>query len=205
MTPDGQSTWSLVGAVAAAGAASACCTIPLAFVYAGVGGAWLGGLAVLEPMRPLFVTMAVAGLGFSAQREWKMSQKSGCDCDSRLPAGLRRGMLALAAVTTGLLIVSPSIITASSTIDLPTPSSNLVETVGLERVVLHVEGMTCAGCTVTVERALIGLAGVREVVVSYEPPETVVVYHPAEVSLEALTTATAAVGYPSKPGPAEQK
>lgn len=57
----------LVGGIIAAIAASLCCVGPLVLVMLGVGGAWVGNLAVLEPFRPYFLGAALVALFFA----WK--------------------------------------------------------------------------------------------------------------------------------------
>ena len=57
----------LIGGVIAAIAASLCCVGPLVLVMLGVGGAWVGNLALLEPFRPYFLGAAVIALFFA----WK--------------------------------------------------------------------------------------------------------------------------------------
>lgn len=48
---DAKTNWSMGAALGAGVAASACCTIPLALVSLGIGGAWIGSLTALEPYR----------------------------------------------------------------------------------------------------------------------------------------------------------
>ena len=57
----------LIGGVIAAIAASLCCVGPLVLVMLGIGGAWVGNLAVLEPFRPYFLGAAIIALFFA----WK--------------------------------------------------------------------------------------------------------------------------------------
>lgn len=45
--------------------ASACCLGPLALVYLGLGGAWLGNLRALQPFKPVFVGIALVALFFA--------------------------------------------------------------------------------------------------------------------------------------------
>jgi len=51
--------------------AGACCVAPLLLVTAGVGGAWLANLQLLEPYRPLFIGIALAALGFAGWRLYR--------------------------------------------------------------------------------------------------------------------------------------
>jgi mercuric ion transport protein len=57
----------LIGGVIAAIAASLCCVGPLVLVMLGIGGAWVGNLAALEPFRPYFLGAAIFSLFFA----WK--------------------------------------------------------------------------------------------------------------------------------------
>lgn len=61
---DGRSSFSMLGALGAAFAASLCCTGPLLYVALGIGGAGLAN--TFEPLRPwlLGLTAILLGLGF---------------------------------------------------------------------------------------------------------------------------------------------
>lgn len=48
--------------------AGACCVAPFVLVSAGLGGAWLANLQLLEPYRPVFIAIALAALGFAGWR-----------------------------------------------------------------------------------------------------------------------------------------
>ncbi|KQW67783.1 MULTISPECIES: mercuric transporter MerT family protein [Sphaerotilaceae] len=56
---------SLLGGVAAAIGASACCAGPLLLVVLGVGGAWGSRLVALEVYQPYFVAAALAFFGYA--------------------------------------------------------------------------------------------------------------------------------------------
>jgi len=51
--------------------ASTCCLGPLVLITLGVSGAWIGNLAVLEPYRPIFMSVAVVALYFAWRRIWR--------------------------------------------------------------------------------------------------------------------------------------
>lgn len=187
-------SWGLAAALGAAVAASACCTIPLALVALGFSGAWIGTLTALEPFRPLFIGLAVGALAYAGYREWKMSRRPDCDCETSLSILVRRTLLGVGALAVAVLIVSPSLIAAAGADDQPADAVP----VKTEQVVLEVEGMTCASCNITVRRALTNIDGVQEARVTFEPPRAVVTYDAAKVSVEALMRATKNVGYPSR-------
>lgn len=48
--------------------ASACCLVPLALVFMGLGGAWIATFQMLEPYRPVFIGAAVVALFFAYRR-----------------------------------------------------------------------------------------------------------------------------------------
>jgi len=59
---------SLAGGVLAAFGATACCFGPLLLVVLGVGGAWAGRLALLEPYQPYLVALTLLFFGLAGYR-----------------------------------------------------------------------------------------------------------------------------------------
>jgi len=205
------SNWSLGAALGAAVGASACCTIPLALVSLGVGGAWIGSLTVLAPYRWIFVALAVGALGYAGYNEWRLSRQPDCDCETMFSSTTRRSLLGVRALAVGALIVSPYLIgpspatatqRAQAAVAGPgsAPGAQASSTpASVRQVVLEVEGMTCRACPKTVSTALKDVDGVYSVDATYEPPEAVVRFDPDKTSVETLTQATENVGYPSQP------
>ena len=64
---------SVGGIVAALGAAT-CCVLPFALFFAGISGAWIGNLTVLEPYRPIFIGTALVALFFAYRRIFRPAQ-----------------------------------------------------------------------------------------------------------------------------------
>lgn len=64
-------------------------------------------------------------------------------------------------------------------------------------VILDIENMDCALCDITIKVALMKVDGVFSAKVSYENLNAVVVFDDEITSIETLTNATAAAGYPS--------
>ena len=85
-----------------------------------------------------------------------------------------------------------SLAAAVSFLAAPAPASTAPRT-----VTLSVPGMTCAACPITIKKALLKVAGVQKVDVSYEKLEAVVTFDDAKTNMDALTNATKRVGYPS--------
>ena len=200
-TPDRGARWGVAAAIGAAVAASACCTVPLLLVSLGVGGAWVGSLTAFEPYRPLFIAVAMGALGFVAWREWRASRLTGTDCDCEEDAvqpRTRRVILGVGALAAVLLLASPWLVRAAS----GPPASTVLSAdapLATARVTLAVEGMSCASCDVTVERALLAVEGVDKAEVSFEPPRAVVSFDPTRATVADLMAATAAAGYPTAP------
>jgi copper chaperone CopZ len=193
MNNDNKTKWGMAAAVGAAVAASACCTIPLVLVAAGLSGAWISTFTALEPFRPFFITVAIGLLGFAGYREYRASRRPDCDCEVSMKDRLRRSLLVVGLLATVGLIASPWIIrgtAGAASSPIATPS---------EQVVLEVEGMSCVSCNVTVRTALMNLEGVQDARVTFDPPQAVVAYDPLRVSTEQLVEATTNVGYPSQP------
>lgn len=196
-------------AIGAALGASACCTIPLALVSLGVGGAWIGSLTALASYRWLFVALAVGAVGYAGYNEWRLSRRPDCDCETIFSSGTRRSLLGLGALAVVALVVSPWLIAPSPSAATqkaraaarkstrPAPSQSATPPASYRQVVLTVEGMTCKACPITVRKALKQVEGVYSAKTTYQPPEAVVRFDPAKTSIEELTTATKNVGYPS--------
>ena len=66
-------------------------------------------------------------------------------------------------------------------------------------VALAITGMTCGHCVAAVKMALAAVPGVEEVEVTLSPPRAAVAYDSSRTTVEMLTKATAAEGYPSSP------
>lgn len=66
------------------------------------------------------------------------------------------------------------------------------------QTVVNVEGRNCTACPTTVQTALEGIDGAHSVRATYKPPEAVVRFDPALVTVEDLTRATSEAGYPSQ-------
>jgi mercuric ion binding protein len=68
---------------------------------------------------------------------------------------------------------------------------------GPKTVTLHVPGMTCAACPITVKKELTKVSGVDKVAIDLEKREALVTFDDTKTTVEALTKATTDAGYPS--------
>ena len=200
--------WSLGAGLGAAVAASACCTIPLALVSLGIGGAWIGSLTALAPYRWIFVTLALGALAYAGYNEWRLSRRPDCDCETAFSSTTRRSLLGVGALAVLAIVVSPWLLGVSPSgatqqAQAAATSSQQAEAsatpASFQQVVLTVDGMTCAACPKTVKTALEGVEGVYSAEATFEPPEAVVRFDPDKVTVEELTRATKNAGYPSEP------
>ena len=200
--------WSMGAGLGAAVAASACCTIPLALVSAGIGGAWIGSLTALAPYRWIFVTLALGALAYAGYNEWRLSRQPDCDCETAFSSTTRRSLLGVGALAVLAIVVSPwmlGVSPSSATQQAQAAATDAQQTeasatpASFQQVVLTVDGMTCAACPKTVKTALEGVEGVYSAEATFEPPEAVVRFDPDKVTVEELTRATKNAGYPSEP------
>src|SRR5436190_12138328 len=76
--------------------------------------------------------------------------------------------------------------------------SEMTGTSGTEKVVLPVEGMTCAACQANVQRALAAAPGVTKAAVNLMTHEATIQYDPAATSPETLVAAINDTGYLSR-------
>lgn len=101
-------------------------------------------------------------------------------------------LTAVAAGATGLCKLCPSVgvaEAAAAPIAIASPAAVL------DTVTLHVEGMTCGGCTLATRKVLERLDGVTSADVSYEKKQAVVIYDPAKVTVAQMIAAVATLKY----------
>lgn len=80
MSGEKTARWPLIGGIAAALAASACCAGPLVMVALGLGGAWIGNLTALEPYRPVFLALGAILLFFAHRKIYR--KPANCEAGS---------------------------------------------------------------------------------------------------------------------------
>jgi Cu2+-exporting ATPase len=81
------------------------------------------------------------------------------------------------------------------------PISVSAQVPGDAAVVLHVDGMHCATCPLTVRTVLQRLDGVKKAAVSAETKTARVTYDPARVTPERMVQVVTAAGYPARAQP----
>ena len=63
---DGNKTfkWAAAGGIVGAIGIASCCLLPFVLLSLGLGGAWMGSLALLTPFKPLFIAITATLLGY---------------------------------------------------------------------------------------------------------------------------------------------
>ncbi len=164
MTGDEQKRGRLatVGAVIAAVLSSACCWLPLLLLGLGVsGGVMASTFASLRPwLLPLSLVLLAVGWYFTLRpAHGTACATDGDDCcapQAELRPGRRFNltMLVIATVMVGTFAFFPNYLGALLPSATPAVADQTVTTV------LGIEGMTCAGCEVHVEKRLEEIPGV---------------------------------------------
>ncbi len=161
--------YTVVASFGAATLASACCWLPLLLIGFGVSA---GGLAAFfESTRPLFlgVMAAVLTLGFYTAyiREEKCEPGSECETATRSLKRFNRGSLWIAMVGAAVFAAFPYYVDRLpfSEAEAATPTQAMQ---AANVILVGIEGMTCAGCAVTVEQVLRQTPGVLSAKVFFE-------------------------------------
>jgi mercuric ion transport protein len=71
MNTNKSGAYTLIAGGIAAILASACCLGPLMLVLLGFGGAWMSNLQVLEPFRPVTLSIAIVFLVLAYRKIWQ--------------------------------------------------------------------------------------------------------------------------------------
>jgi mercuric ion transport protein len=65
---------TMIGSVLAGIGASLCCVAPLVLLSLGIGGAWVATLTVFEPVRPVFMGLALLFIGLTFRKLYLTTQ-----------------------------------------------------------------------------------------------------------------------------------
>ncbi len=200
-TPEKKTRVGLLGAVIGAVAASICCVGPLVLLALGVGGAWVSSLTVLEPYRPFLILITLSFLGYAFYRVYRKPEAEECEDGSYCanPKSDRINKISLWIVTVLVLglIAFPYVVPTGTAASSSQQTSQPQQPVHTKQVVLKVDGMTCNGCVLTVNKSLKKLPGVLNASITLKPPRATVEYDPTKVTPEQMIWATTDAGYPA--------
>ena len=181
----------VVGAVAAAVAASACCLVPMALAVVGVSGAGLG--SVLAPYRVFFLlgTAFALGVGF-----WMAYRRTKDECGCAVPRR-RRGARVTLWITTVLavgLAVYPLLLDG----DARAGETNAAAAATSR---LKISGMDCPECTEMIAKRVKQVPGVVSVSIDYETAIAMVRHDDRAGVLNASIAAVKAAGFRAEVAP----
>ena len=170
--------------------ASICCLGPLLLIALGLGA----GAAVISRYHWLFIAAAIVVLALAWTKYFR--EKTTCDCERNTMQGRRRGAVTLliaTAIVLGFIGMNTGRYLFASTPASAQAQPPLAS--GINRMVIPVEGMTCATCEVGVRYALKSVNGVESARVSAAAKTATVDYDPAKTNPEQLVAAINATGY----------
>ncbi len=159
--------WVFAASMVAAILASACCILPLVFGGLGLSAIALAGL--FEQARPylLVLTAAIVAAGFYFSY-FRAAPDGATACAAPRPriARMSRPLLWVATLAvTGLALFPSYAGIFAGPAPEPHPSLGKVPS---ETIVLRVDGMTCEGCAIEVQRKLAEVPGVLRAEVSFD-------------------------------------
>ena len=170
--------------------ASICCVGPLLLVAVGLGS----GAGFVGRYHWLFLIGGIAVLTWAWAKY--LREKTVCDCEHKTMQGRRSGMFALLIATVivlgfGSLNISRYTFASAP----PSAQAQAQDTNGLSRVVIPVEGMSCATCELPVRHALKRIDGVKSTHVSAATKSATVDYESAKTNPQQLVAAINSSGY----------
>lgn len=175
----------MLGAVAAAVAASACCVVPAVLAAVGVSG--VGFASVLAPYRVYFLVATGVALAVGFWLAYRPAQKDACGCEtgrSRTPAGVG---LWIAAVVSVAVAAYPMVVSGDATAGS--------EGVARATLRLRVSGMDCKPCAKTIAARLDDVPGVVSASVDYDAAAAVIRHDGRDGVAAAAVAAVAAAGF----------
>lgn len=184
-------------ALGTAVAASLCCLTPVMGILAGVGGI-ASTFSWLDPARPYLIAVTVLVLSFAWYKKLRPAKSDGidCTCETNEKPGFwqTKAFLAVVTLTAGLLAAFPyySGVFFKSANAAPI----IVEKENIAMATIHIQGMTCAGCEQSVNKALRDKVGVLETKSDYTQGIAWVKYDKSRTGFEDFRDAVEkTVGY----------
>jgi copper chaperone CopZ len=170
--------------------ATTCCIGPLLLVAIGLGS----GAAFVGRYHWLFLIAGIAVLTWAWAKY--LREKTMCDCEHKTMQGRRSGIFTLLIAT--VIVLGFGSLNISRYVFASAPASAQTQTQlvnRLGRVVIPVEGMSCATCEIAVRHALKRVDGVKSAHVSVVSKTATVDYEPQKTDPQQLVTAINSTGY----------
>lgn len=175
-------------------AASLCCITPILAIVAGVGG-MASLFSWVEPLRPylIVVTLIVLIIAWYVQLKAKKSEPN-CDCETEKNSKTSSSfILGFITVFVGLSLSFPYY--ANYFITTNSANKMDVNSVNWNQTSFKIEGMTCSGCEVAIEKEVANLVGVISVDANYDKSNAIVKFDTLKVSIKEIEKAISKTGY----------
>jgi copper chaperone CopZ len=196
------------GALLSAFVASLCCLGPLLFAALGIGA--FSAASLFQSARPYLLGVAglLLALGFYRayfRRAEACAPGEACATKPVNRAG-RVGLWIVSALALAFAFspyyagyITALIVQARQPARAAAPGASENAPVGLGKVTVAIEGMTCTSCESHVQAALRNTPGVRASDVSYKRGDARIEYDPKQTSVEQIRRAIDATGYKTRP------
>src|SRR6266478_7850710 len=169
---------------------SICCAGPLLLVAIGLGS----GAAFVGRYHWFFLIGGMAVLTWAWTKY--LREKTICDCEHKPMQGRRSAIFTLLIATVIVLGFGSLNISRYTFASAPlSAQAQAQDTNGLSRVVIPVEGMSCATCEIPVRHALKRIDGVKSTHVSAATKSATVDYESAKTNPQQLVSAINSSGY----------
>ncbi len=177
--------------------ASLCCIAPVLALLAGTTGA-ASTFSWVEPFRPYLIglTILVLAIAWYQKLKPKSQEEIDCACEDDKPRFINsKKFLLFVTLFAGVMLAFPYY----SGIFYPnSPVAKevvFVEQSNVREIKVDIEGMTCTGCEVHIEREVNKLDGILAVDANYETANTIVKFDESKVKIEAIEKAISDTGY----------
>src|SRR6266513_956710 len=165
---------------------SICCVGPLLLIALGLGTS----AAIIGRYHWIFVGAAIVVLVWAWTKHFR--EKAQCACEHRAMYGRRISLLTL--IVASVLVVAFAALNISR-YAFPGSAAPVSQSPTFQRIVIPVEGMSCATCEVAVRHALKRIDGVKSAHVSVATKTATVDYDAAKTNTEQLVAAINSTGY----------
>ncbi len=189
--------------------ASLCCITPVFSLLAGIGGI-AATFSWMEPFRPYLIVLTIGVLGFAWYQKLRprTSEEIACACeDDQKPSFWQsKRFLGIITVFAALMLTFPSYshVFYSNGGHMSRPVFAEQDTTKINKIIIDVKGMTCAGCENHIEHEVGLLEGVKMVDATYSTGSATVEFLPSKVDKQAIIETINKTGYTVIQKPKEQ-
>ena len=176
--------------------ASLCCITPVLAVLAGSTG-MASTFSWMEPFRPYLIGLTILVLSYAWWDKLKpIKEDIECACDPD-----ENGKVSFWYSTTFLVII-----TFFSAVMLSFPywgdtfiSSNKeaisIEKQNLQKIEVHIEGMTCKACEATIEKVVLETGAIGSVKASSDKKNVIIYFDKSKIDVDKIVKSIATTGY----------